>query len=220
MSGLPCDHGNRRTGKRRKRLAPRAGREQPDRLTPLFGGNQHDVNHSLCAAVLKSIVEHSDSRSELRSFFDPLRSAFCDDYWDVGIQPGVNQWLVSAIPAKNDGRLRPALDELTREPRGKRRLARSADGKVSNANHGDFRMVHRQELPVVQPPSRADNGAIDFSRRNQSGTSDPGQQVVAPPDPFDHSQARRSASSIKTWNLGASSAASLEVVELTLVGSP
>jgi hypothetical protein len=69
--------------------------------------------------MLKSIVENRHRRSICRSSPDSLCALRLDNDWNLGIQTGMNQRLVSAISTQYNGGLSAPLRELCRQPRSK-----------------------------------------------------------------------------------------------------
>src|SRR6185312_15988523 len=109
----------------------------------------------------------------------------CDNHRHVRVQSFVNERLVVAISAQDDGRMRAASHDLLREPGGYRSLARAANAVVAYPQCGYGRCVLRQTTRIVECIAHAYAEGVQRLDRSQHGTGAARDGTVIVPDPLD-----------------------------------
>src|SRR5207237_1388111 len=124
------------------------------------GCNQRDVDLARGGAVLECIVEHSNRCTHLRCSRNSVSSTRLDNHGHFWIESFMNQSFIAAVSAKYDCRSLAATQKLRCNPRGKRRLARAPDGKISNTYYGNLRALDGKHFMLVHPGASRGDGAI------------------------------------------------------------
>jgi hypothetical protein len=130
---LSCDDHERRSARRSKWLAPRAGWKQSWLPQPRVRVHQQNIGIPAGATVLKGVVQDYYIRTSGNCPTNPAHSiGKCDD-GDSFVQSLVHDDLVPTVTAQHDRRSRALLGKPVGEPRGNGSLAGAAYRQMPDA---------------------------------------------------------------------------------------
>ena len=185
---LPRHDDQRRPPQRLERLPPRSGRQaierqassdprSPARCPPCVGRADAETRRRArpCPRLVCAASITADARSA------PTTTGIC------GIEHAMNERLVVSVPAQHDRRMRAAIRQPARDPRGDRRLSGAADRRLPTltagigvACAGSHPASYRMSRAPTIPPNTRSAGA---RARAQHGRG----SVVAIPHALDES---------------------------------
>ena len=164
-------------------LPPGSAREQAPARGPRLGGDEHDIEITDDAAVLKGVVQHRDGGTRGGGVPYPSDAPGRGEQRDPRVQLPVQQHLVLTVATDHDRRpLSPPRKPL-HQPGGERRLPCPTHADVADADNRYRSHLGRQPATIVAEIARANRAAVEQLRRRQRNVSHapPRATVAAPP---------------------------------------